>query len=96
MAGGNITLAGGKIILAGLVTIRQSHPVRAREFLNNGILGVYSPELVTPRLFSKAMPAEGRLWPSDDNGGGGSTVDDTKLQSYDDDDYDENLRWIGG
>ena len=41
------------------------------------------------------MPAEGRLWPSDDNGGG-STVDDTKLQSYDDDDYDDNLRWIGG
>ena len=27
----------------------------------------YSPGLVTTRRSSKAMPAEGRLWPSDDN-----------------------------
>ena len=32
-----IRLAGGKIILPGLVTTRQSHPIRARKFLNNGM-----------------------------------------------------------
>ena len=41
-------LAGGKIILAGLVTTRQSHLVQAREFLNNGMRGVYSLGLPTP------------------------------------------------
>ena len=50
LAGGKIISVGGKIIFAGLVTTRQSHPVRARkarEFLNNGMLRVYSPGLVT-------------------------------------------------
>ena len=37
LAGGKIISAGGKIIFAVLVTPRQSHPVRAREFLNNGM-----------------------------------------------------------
>ena len=37
LAGGKIILAGWKIILVGLITTRQSHPVRARKarkFLN--------------------------------------------------------------
>ena len=37
LACGKIIFAGGKIILAGLVTTRQFHPVRAREFLKNGM-----------------------------------------------------------
>ena len=37
LGGAKIILASGKIIMAGLVTDRQSHPVQAREFLNNGM-----------------------------------------------------------
>ena len=52
LAGGKIILSGRKIILASLVTTRQSHPVRARKFMNNGMWGVYSPGLVTTRRSS--------------------------------------------
>ena len=52
LGGAIIILASGKMILAGLVTTRQSHPVRARKFLNNGMWGVYSPGLVTTRRSS--------------------------------------------
>ena len=34
----------GKLFGEGLVTTRQSHPVRMQKFLNNGMLGVFLPD----------------------------------------------------
>ena len=54
LAGGKIILVGWKIILTGLVTTRQSHPVRAREF----------PEWSSPDDPARVLTAVGRLNPS--------------------------------
>ena len=57
LAGEGINVAGGKIILAGENCFW--HPVRAREFLNNGMWGVYSPGLVTTRRSMPCRPKAG-------------------------------------